>query len=183
MTTTPISRGANPHKEEESEPPLLSDRLTTWARTRHRGELAAVTALLQEGDLIARDDLRALSLGDHMTGIFPHSPRDAVELLPLPPIDTLTADQIRGAVCLWDPTEDPLTPDTAVDLHARQARIRWFPRACSRHTGRQAYRLLLDHAPRCDRCIRDAGICGTGIARRRLIREGRRPDGGSEPPA
>ncbi|MEV7286057.1 hypothetical protein AB0O01_16045 [Streptomyces sp. NPDC093252] len=112
-----------------------------------------------------------------------HTPRDPVELLPLPPTNTLTADQIRGAVCLWDPTEAPLTPETAVDLHPRRDQVCWFPRACTHHTARQAYRTLLDHAPGCAPCTRDAGTCDTGRALRRLMREGRHPADGSEPPA
>lgn len=41
-------------------PPLLSDRLTAWARTRDVGERAAVAALIEEDTLLARDDIRRL---------------------------------------------------------------------------------------------------------------------------
>ncbi|MFD7551767.1 hypothetical protein ACFV0R_17755 [Streptomyces sp. NPDC059578] len=45
-------------------PHLLSDRLTAWARTRDTGERAAVAALLQESDVLAREDVRDLLVID-----------------------------------------------------------------------------------------------------------------------
>ncbi|MGW4505667.1 hypothetical protein ACWENO_13610 [Streptomyces sp. NPDC004436] len=54
----------------------------------------------------------------------------------LPPVGTLTEDQVRGAACVW--CGAPLDSTTAVDLGERPARIgdlavRWFPRACRQH--------------------------------------------------
>ncbi|MFE2046795.1 hypothetical protein ACFXAZ_38950 [Streptomyces sp. NPDC059477] len=100
---------------------------------------------------------------------------EAAEVLALPPLASLTADQARGAVCVWDATEQPLTGQAAVDLGERQDDgVHWFPRACPQHTGEQAYRALHDHAPACRPCIRDAGSCPVGIALRRLMKDGRR---------
>ncbi|MFE2040845.1 hypothetical protein ACFXAZ_07905 [Streptomyces sp. NPDC059477] len=74
-------------------------------------------------------------------------PAEAFGLL-LPPADALTDAQVRGAVCVWDASEQPLPTGIAVDLGERQGDgVRWFPRACRTHTGQQAYRALLDHAP------------------------------------
>lgn len=49
-----------PGTTSSDDAPLLSDRLTAWARARDRGELAAVTALIEEGDILAREDVRHL---------------------------------------------------------------------------------------------------------------------------
>ncbi|MFE4665653.1 hypothetical protein ACFRI7_07010 [Streptomyces sp. NPDC056716] len=101
-------------------------------------------------------------------------PAEAFGLL-LPPVDALTDAQTRGAVCVWDATETPLASESAVDLGERQDEGggHWFPRACRTHTGRQAYRALLDHAPLCVQCTGDAASCPTGIGLRRLMRDGR----------
>ncbi|MEU9338542.1 hypothetical protein AB0D49_36235 [Streptomyces sp. NPDC048290] len=65
----------------------------------------------------------------------PTIPREVLDLLPLPPLNTLTDAQERGSVCVWDPTEDPLTAETAIDLGERWADgSHWFPRACRTHT-------------------------------------------------
>ncbi|WP_327738483.1 hypothetical protein OG749_36480 [Streptomyces nojiriensis] len=54
----------------------------------------------------------------------------------LPPVGTLTEDQVRGAACVW--CGIVLDNGTAVDLGEQLARIadhvvRWFPRACRQH--------------------------------------------------
>ncbi|MFE2043988.1 hypothetical protein ACFXAZ_24280 [Streptomyces sp. NPDC059477] len=99
---------------------------------------------------------------------------EVTALLALPPWDAFTDAQARGAVCVWDATERPLTAESAVDLgERRNDGVRWFPRACHHHAGRQAYRALLDHAPGCGQCTAHAGGCGTGIGLRRLMRDGR----------
>ncbi|MFE4666421.1 hypothetical protein ACFRI7_26555 [Streptomyces sp. NPDC056716] len=41
---------------------------------------------------------------------------EATALLALPSWDALTDAQTRGAVCVWDTTEQPLTTEAAVDL-------------------------------------------------------------------
>lgn len=102
-------------------------------------------------------------------------PAEAFGLL-LPPADALTDAQARGAVCVWDAAEQPLPTGTAVDLGERQDDgVRWFPRACPTHTGQQAYRALMDHAPTCGQCTGDADNCPTGVGLRRLLRDGRNP--------
>ncbi|MFD4833448.1 hypothetical protein ACFWPV_26875 [Streptomyces uncialis] len=55
--------------------PLLSDRLTAWARTRDRGERAAVAALLEEGDVLAREDVRHLLVVEAGDTVFCDWPR------------------------------------------------------------------------------------------------------------
>ena len=52
-------------------------------------------------------------------------------LLPLPDLDGLSEQQVRGAACVW--TGVVLTPATAVDLGRRTASragvsVPWFPR-------------------------------------------------------
>ncbi|MEU9337530.1 hypothetical protein AB0D49_30945 [Streptomyces sp. NPDC048290] len=97
-------------------------------------------------------------------------PPEALELLALPLLESLTPDQARGAVCVWGATENPLTAETAIDLGEQHDGDRhWFPRACRQHTGKHAYRALQDHAPQCDNCIRDAVSCTTGAALRYLM--------------
>ncbi|MFF2022454.1 hypothetical protein ACFVW2_11710 [Streptomyces sp. NPDC058171] len=49
---------------EPDDPPLLSDRLTAWARSRDIGERAAVAALIEEGDVLAREDVRHLLIAE-----------------------------------------------------------------------------------------------------------------------
>ncbi|MGX2998066.1 hypothetical protein JNUCC64_28010 [Streptomyces sp. JNUCC 64] len=52
---------------EEHHPPSLADRITHWAGTRDTGERAAIAALVQEGDLLAREDVRELLVVDNGT--------------------------------------------------------------------------------------------------------------------
>jgi hypothetical protein len=106
---------------------------------------------------------------------------EALALLPLPDLDGLTDEQARGAVCVWDATEPPLTGDVAVDLGEHMSPLegtispmRWFPRACHRHVHDAAYAALMDHAPRCEQCVDEAAGCDMAVALRRLMREHRR---------
>ncbi|MFD4833968.1 hypothetical protein ACFWPV_29615 [Streptomyces uncialis] len=55
-TTVPEPAGTPPLAEA----PLLSDQLIEWVRGRDIGEQAAVAALLEEGDVLARGDVRDL---------------------------------------------------------------------------------------------------------------------------
>jgi hypothetical protein len=94
-------------------------------------------------------------------------------------VGDLNEPQQRGAECVW--CRAHLTAETAVDLGERRIRVldRYvtaFPRGCRPCTATAAYRALLDHTQvdRCEHCADDAGSCETGIALRRLIREGRR---------
>ncbi|MET9254609.1 hypothetical protein [Streptomyces sp. NPDC003717] len=101
------------------------------------------------------------------------APPDALKLLTLPDVATLTPDQRRGAVCVWG--DEQLHADTAVDLGERTgAAGRWWPRACPRHAGERAHRALFDHAPLCEQCTDDSGRCETNLNLYRLVRDGRR---------
>jgi hypothetical protein len=109
------------------------------------------------------------------------SATEALALLPLPDLDGLTDEQARGAVCVWDATEPPLTGDVAVDLGEHMSPLegtispmRWFPRGCRRHVHDAAHRVLMDHAPRCEQCVENVADCDTGRALLRLMREHRR---------
>jgi hypothetical protein len=106
---------------------------------------------------------------------------EALALLALPALDTLTDDQTRGAVCVWDRNEDRLTAETAVDLGERMdplpgtsSPMRWFPQACQHHTGQAAIRALHEHAPMCEPCVDNAANCKTGRALNRLRRDAQR---------
>jgi hypothetical protein len=97
--------------------------------------------------------------------------------LPLPGVGDLSEGQQRGAGCVW--CGEPLTAETAVDLGERRIRVldshvTAFPRGCRPCTADAAFRALHDHAPGCEHCVDSADSCETGIALRRLIREGRR---------
>ncbi|MCX4663971.1 hypothetical protein [Streptomyces uncialis] len=57
------------------EPSLLSDRLTEWVRGRDIGERAAVAALIEEGDVLARADVRDLLVVENEAVVFCDWPR------------------------------------------------------------------------------------------------------------
>ncbi|MGW2720869.1 hypothetical protein [Streptomyces sp. NPDC001492] len=104
---------------------------------------------------------------------------DALALLELPDPDGLTTEQVRGAVCIWNRNEPPLTAATAVDLGERRhkrldGRYSTFPRACHRHTHEAAYKALIAHTASCEQCVDDSTQCPTGRALLRLMREHRR---------
>ncbi|MGW4602752.1 hypothetical protein ACWENS_05680 [Streptomyces sp. NPDC004532] len=89
----------------------------------------------------------------------------------------LSEAQQRGADCVWCGV--PLTAETAVDLGERRVRVldehvTVFPRGCRRDAAANAYRALFDHAPYCEQCVDAPDRCDTGMALRRLMREGRR---------
>ncbi|PWI08395.1 hypothetical protein DIZ27_23025 [Streptomyces sp. NWU339] len=97
-----------------------------------------------------------------------------IAALELPALDGLTEAQVRGAVCVWDGIA--LTLATAVNLGPRKKKrpggsFDWFPRGCKRCAGQRAYKLLLTHAPACERCKTDP-TCPVAVAAQRLIREG-----------
>ncbi|MFJ4685915.1 hypothetical protein [Streptomyces sp. NPDC088789] len=98
------------------------------------------------------------------------TPPDALALVACPPLDALSVDQARGATCVWDATEPPLTAETAVDLGERRGDVHWFPRACREHTGERAHEALLDHVPACEECTEHRAICAIGRALYRLAR-------------
>lgn len=99
---------------------------------------------------------------------------DALAILALPDLDTLTDAQTRGKTCVWDAVA--LTTSTAVDLGERMSprrgtEVRWFPRVCRSCIATLAHHTLYGHAPLCERCVDDAGSCDTGMALRRVARE------------
>ncbi|MER5493850.1 hypothetical protein [Streptomyces sp. NPDC002490] len=52
---------------ESVSPPLLTDRLSAWAGTRGTTEQVAVAVLIEEGDVLAREDVRDLLVVDTET--------------------------------------------------------------------------------------------------------------------
>lgn len=105
------------------------------------------------------------------------SPEAALALLPLPDVDDLTAEQRRGAVCVWGASEKPLTTEAAIDLGERQDAdgTSWFPRACRDCARREATYALHYHTTMCEQCVDDAPRCVQGDGLLRLVREMRRP--------
>ncbi|MEU0685619.1 hypothetical protein [Streptomyces uncialis] len=70
--TVPGPADTAPHRDA---PPLLSDRLTEWARPRDAGNRAAVAALIEEDSILAREDVQALLLIETGCGVFCDWPR------------------------------------------------------------------------------------------------------------
>lgn len=98
-------------------------------------------------------------------------------LLVFPGLDELSEEQVRGTACVWSGTT--ITTATAVDLGERRVRmldgaISMFPRACRPCVAEQALAALHEHAPGCEQCVDEAGVCETGRVLTRLIREYRR---------
>jgi hypothetical protein len=99
-------------------------------------------------------------------------PSEVLALLPLPDPDTLSADQTRGALCVWG--GEPLNTGTAVDLGERvEQGVRLFLRACPGCAVRAALRAIHKHAPLCEQCVDDSTQCPPGLGLLRLLREAR----------
>ncbi|MEU0691395.1 hypothetical protein [Streptomyces uncialis] len=64
-----------PTGQRETATPLISDRLTKWAQDRDIGERAAVAALVEEGDVLARGDVRDLLIVENEAVVFCDWPR------------------------------------------------------------------------------------------------------------
>jgi len=98
-----------------------------------------------------------------------------LELLQLPPRETVTDGQARGVDCVWCSC-GPLNAETAIDLGEQQdeTSTAWFPRACRTCTGCRAHGALFSHTQTCEPCVDDVRECDTGLALVRLTREGRR---------
>ncbi|WP_037814321.1 hypothetical protein [Streptomyces sp. NRRL S-1022] len=103
-------------------------------------------------------------------------PTAVADLLPLPDLNGLTAEQRRGAACLWDGTHSPLKATTAIDLgeHQDSDATTLFLRACKACTQRYALAELQDHSAKCEPCVIDHTQCPTGLALVRLVRDARR---------
>ncbi|WP_086765401.1 hypothetical protein [Streptomyces bobili] len=96
---------------------------------------------------------------------------DVLALLDLPDPSGLTADQRRGAVCVWGP--EPLTGESAEGLGEQvdESGERWFPRACKKHTAKHAHGALVAHAAICKQCTDDADACDIHRVLYRLVRQ------------
>jgi hypothetical protein len=102
---------------------------------------------------------------------------DALALLPLPDVGSLSAPQVRGKSCVW--CAGVLASEAVVDLGPRRLKhldthTQWFPRACRPCTAAIALSTLHTHAPSCEQCVDDAGRCETGRGLYRLVRDNRR---------
>jgi len=99
-----------------------------------------------------------------------------LSLLPLPALDGLSQEQVRGAACVW--CTAVLNTATAVDLGERRHRrldghYSTFPRSCRRCAAEAAVRALRDHAGQCEQCVDDATLCETRTTLEKLAREAR----------
>lgn len=98
---------------------------------------------------------------------------DVLDLLPLPKTTTLTAEQLRGAVCAW--CSSALTAETARDLGERPAPNGgvMFPRGCPGCVRSQAVHVYNGHSRSCEQCVDDPTLCDTRRGLRRAALEGR----------
>jgi hypothetical protein len=104
------------------------------------------------------------------------APVDARTLLPLPSLDHLVEQQVRGYVCVWG--GEQLANETAVNLGPRTKKrlggtYQIFPRACPACTRDAAARVLRVHRGSCEQCTDDASVCSTRAALEQLARDGR----------
>lgn len=103
---------------------------------------------------------------------------EALALLPLPSMEQLTEQQVRGFTCVWD--EAPLTAAIAVALGERSAwragdRVPWYPRACRGCVFAAAMAKLFAHAPGCPTCCNEeTAPCRYARSLYWLVREFRR---------
>lgn len=117
-----------------------------------------------------------------MTSDQPRTTIDALAVLTIPSLDTLTEHQVRGITCVWDAVR--LTNGVAVDLGARKAQragspVSWYPRACRSCTYAAAFTQLTIHVVDRDECKAgssaedpgDASKCGTCMDLLRLMKE------------
>ncbi|MEV7240472.1 hypothetical protein AB0N92_04300 [Streptomyces sp. NPDC093248] len=100
-----------------------------------------------------------------------------MSMLTIPDIGGLTADQRRGADCVW--CKKKLTAETAIDLGHRRLEVDGepllcFPRGC-RPCGRHAaVRESRVHPLNCPVCLKEPTDCRERKAIRRLALDGRR---------
>lgn len=101
---------------------------------------------------------------------------DARMLLPIPSMDGLVEQQVRGYMCVWG--GEALANETAVNLGPRMKRrpggtYQIFPRACRSCVKEAATRVLRIHRGVCEQCTDDATACTVRAALEQLAREGR----------
>ena len=99
-----------------------------------------------------------------------------LSLLPLPALDGLSQEQVRGAACVW--CTAVLDTATAVDLGERRHKrldghYSTFPRACRRCAAKVARDAIADHAGSCEQCVEDASLCETRATLEQIVRGGR----------
>jgi hypothetical protein len=100
---------------------------------------------------------------------------DAIALLTIPRLDSLTEDQVRGITCIWDGVR--LTSRIAVDLGSRKAQragqpVSWYPRACRSCVGVAALAQLGIHSTECPTCQPgEDARCATGGPLYHLVTE------------
>jgi hypothetical protein len=95
-----------------------------------------------------------------------------VELLPMPKVHTLSAEQIDGTACVWCPKQ---LGDTGLRLGPRirvdGARVQqWLPRSCRPCASREAGRVHHIHIRTCARCSHGE-YCPDSRALRKLALE------------
>ncbi|MEU8589745.1 hypothetical protein AB0C59_22535 [Streptomyces sp. NPDC048664] len=102
-------------------------------------------------------------------------PREVLRLLRLPGIASgLSADQIRGADCVWCATK--LSAESAVDFGLCSGALAgvvsaWFPRACEECVCRVLRDTYDRHPQSCASCASDPNLCDARRALRRAIPE------------
>jgi len=101
---------------------------------------------------------------------------EALALLPLPSLDGLTEQQVRGTACVWDGV--PLLGTAAVNLGPRPKKrlgqtYQWFPQGCTRCVREAAIRVVRVHKGACEQCTDNASVCDVRAALEHLAREGR----------
>lgn len=100
-----------------------------------------------------------------------------MSMLTVPDMNVLSANQRRGATCVWCPEQ--LTAETAIDLGHRRIEIDGeetlcFPRACRPCGRRAAVRESHVHPLDCPVCAVKPTDCRERRAIRRLALDGRR---------
>lgn len=104
---------------------------------------------------------------------------EATRHLPVPDLNTLSTQQVRGTACVWCGVT--LAPATAVDLTPRRVRrLDWhhtiFPRGCRTCMSTQTQKAADSHAGMCESCVDHAFAdgappCDTAQTLRRLVLE------------
>lgn len=100
-----------------------------------------------------------------------------VSITDLPPVETMSEAQLRGAVCVF--CGGTTVPGDVVDLGSRSvdahgSSASWFPRRHLRCSAAHeaAYKLLLAHVDTCNGCLLSG--CETGDELRRAVKAARR---------
>ncbi|MEV5989536.1 hypothetical protein AB0L85_32090 [Streptomyces sp. NPDC052051] len=113
-----------------------------------------------------------------MSSISHEIPPQALEILALPDLATglLTAEQVRGATCVWCGAS--LNAETAIDFGSRSGTLAgvvalWYPRGCAGCIRKAALTEYNQHPRTCEQCVDAPALCDTRRTLRRLALEGR----------